>query len=603
MNKSETAALVRKAQAGDKSAFETLYNEFFDKVFFFAKRNAGSEDAARDITSETFTSALEHIGELRSEESFVGWLYSIAYSKCVVHFREEAKTEHFSSDGEMEQALADASLNEPLMLPEDYAVNRDTKEKLKAIIDGLPSEQRSAVILYYYDDMSVAEVAKTLGLSESNAKQKLRKARAVIRKKIEKLIGSGAMFAAVPLNALLHNTADASYAAAAASGAAKVAGTSLAMKLVGIGAAVTVAVGVPIGLSKFGDNLGNYRPYENTVIEYDTVENVKSGISEVINKDHGRIIIPKDLQISFPEELGIYKMTDDSSDIPNVSSVEDPFFREAASLLFDPDDFDKSVNPSDDIVKRTENQGSISEWYSWENRSKNEVVSISRSKYIFIGAMDSVYLNDDQINPPLFLNCQNIPEEYQRAVDAADSFAQSVSKKLYGSYAEPVYVEPKRSEDKKQFYCIKYMIVSGSTKIWPFGTEGSVNTVPGQDGSSEFRSRFYSTRFEVIVDSQNNICNLTADDHYKYQKDRTADKIATLESVVKYLDSELAENITVNVDTIAFCYAFDNNDRSLYPVWVFEFDKGRNKQCENRIIVNAVNGRVSCMIDGYYKEF
>ena len=262
MNKSEISTLAQRAQLGDRSAFETLYSEFFDKVYFFAKRNVGSEDSAREIASETFASALEHIGELRSGESFVGWLYSIAYSKCTAHIRDEARTEHFSSDEDMEQALADAALNKPLMLPEDYAVSRDTKEKLKAVIDSLPSELRSAVILYYYDDMSVAEVAKTLGTNENNAKQKLHKARTVIRKKIEKLFGSGAMFAAVPMSALLHNTADASYACAAASGAAKVAGTSLAMKFIGIGAAVTVAVGVPIGLSRLNNknNMGDYRP-------------------------------------------------------------------------------------------------------------------------------------------------------------------------------------------------------------------------------------------------------------------------------------------------------------------------------------------------------
>ena len=287
MNKSEISTLARRAQAGDRSAFETLYNEFFDKVYFFAKRNVGSEDAAREITSETFASALEHIGELRSGESFVGWLYSIAYSKCAAHIREEARTEHFSSDEDMEQTLADASLNEPLMLPEDYAVNRDTKEKLKAVIDSLPSELRSAVILYYYDDMSVAEVAKALGTKENNAKQKLHKARTVIRKKIEKLFGSGAMFAAVPLGAVLNNTADASYACAAASGAAKVAGSSLAMKFIGIGAAVTVAVGVPIGLSRLNNknNMGDYRP-EDTSLTESISERSESPVSCVTRNEH-----------------------------------------------------------------------------------------------------------------------------------------------------------------------------------------------------------------------------------------------------------------------------------------------------------------------------
>ncbi len=57
--------LVSKAIAGDKAAFEELYNEYSDKVYFFALRNVGSEDAARDITSETLANAFESIGTLR----------------------------------------------------------------------------------------------------------------------------------------------------------------------------------------------------------------------------------------------------------------------------------------------------------------------------------------------------------------------------------------------------------------------------------------------------------------------------------------------------------------------------------------------------------
>ena len=65
MNKAEINKLVVRAQNGDRSAFEELYNEFRDRVFFFVKRTTGSDDAAEDITSETFVKALESIGTLR----------------------------------------------------------------------------------------------------------------------------------------------------------------------------------------------------------------------------------------------------------------------------------------------------------------------------------------------------------------------------------------------------------------------------------------------------------------------------------------------------------------------------------------------------------
>ena len=261
MNRNEQKELVSRAQAGDRSAFEALYNENMERVYAFAKRNLGSDDAARDVTAETFASALEHIGELRSGESFIGWLYSIAYSKCADRLRENSRTEYFETDSELEKAMQDQALNEPIMLPDDYAVNAETKRLLGEIIDSLSPDQRSAVILYYYDELSIPEVAKALGTNENNTRQKLHKARGRIRKQVEKLIGKGAVFAAVPLGAVLNNTADASYARAAVSGAARVKSVGLGVKIAAIGAAATVAVGVPLGLRSLGD----YRPETKTV--------------------------------------------------------------------------------------------------------------------------------------------------------------------------------------------------------------------------------------------------------------------------------------------------------------------------------------------------
>ena len=267
MNKTEITALAQRAQAGDKAAFEALYNEFSDKVYFFAKRNVGSSEAARDITSDTFVTALEDIDKLRSGESFIGWLYSIAYNKCVKYNNDSSHTEHFDDDTQLENAVNEKALNEPVMLPEDYVTNVETREQLKSVIDRLPADQRSAVILYYYDDMSVPEVAKALGTNEHNASQKLYAARKRIRKGLEKLFGKGGMLAAVPMGALLNNTVDPSYAHAAA-GAARVAGKSFAVKLIGFGTAAAVAVGVPIALHNLSEkNGGDYRPEDSSQAE------------------------------------------------------------------------------------------------------------------------------------------------------------------------------------------------------------------------------------------------------------------------------------------------------------------------------------------------
>ena len=233
MKKTEISALVTQAQAGERKALEKLWSEFSEKVYFFVKRCVSDPEAARDITSETFITAIERISDLRSGESFVGWLYCIAYRKCTLYLKNESRLVRVESDEELSEAAENASLNEPIMLPDDYAVNEDVRSRLMKVIESLPSDMRSAVILYYYDDLSAAEVASAMNITESNVYQKLHRARQKIKKQIEKLSGKDRLFSCVPLSAVVANLENA--------GLLSGAGT--------IAAAAAVGVGVPVGLS------------------------------------------------------------------------------------------------------------------------------------------------------------------------------------------------------------------------------------------------------------------------------------------------------------------------------------------------------------------
>ena len=256
MNRNEQAESVRAAQNGDKSAFERLYGEYRDKLYFFVLKNVGSKETAEDIVSETFLAAMQRIGELRSGEAFGAWLYSVAYKKCADCIKENSRTAHFESDNERDITIADSALNEPIQLPEDYAVNKQRSEQLKGIIDSLRPEMKSAVILYYYDELPLKDVAKALGTTENAAKKRLFDARKKIRSKIEKLMKGGA-FCAVPLSSVLDSVYDAGTASTAKS-AAVVSGISAA-KIVSVSAALIVAIGLPVGLYAVNNGWGDRR--------------------------------------------------------------------------------------------------------------------------------------------------------------------------------------------------------------------------------------------------------------------------------------------------------------------------------------------------------
>lgn len=261
MRKSELVEIVEEVKAGNTEAFEELYDEYYDRLYFFVLKNVGSKEAAEDITQESFLRSLEKIQTLENNENYVTWLHSIAYRKCTDLFRSTACDAYFDSDEEMEAAMESVSLNEPIMVPEDYAVDKDRARQLKELIDGLKPDMRSAVILYYYDDMSIAEVAKTLGLNENAAKQKLFQARKKLKSKIEKLTEKGVLMAAVPLNEMLYRTISPKHAAALArTGAGKAVSSGLVFgKALGISAAAVLAIGVPVVLGTMGKDKGSFK--------------------------------------------------------------------------------------------------------------------------------------------------------------------------------------------------------------------------------------------------------------------------------------------------------------------------------------------------------
>ena len=264
MKRMDQQQLIKAAKDGDRKAFEQLYGDYRDKLHFFVLKNVSSKEAAEDIVSEAFLDAMQNIGSLKAEEAFGSWLYSIAYRKCIHHNEESSHMAHFESEEEQELAMSDSALNEPIKLPEDYAVNKQRQEQIKAIIDGLSTEQRSAIILYYFEERSVGEVAKALNIGEGTAKKRLFDARKKIKTKIEKLMKSGT-FCLAPLGAVLQSSFDGKYSAGVVKAGAAVKGVS-ALKIAAVGAAAVVTVGVPVGLYAADKGWGGDAPRDESSI-------------------------------------------------------------------------------------------------------------------------------------------------------------------------------------------------------------------------------------------------------------------------------------------------------------------------------------------------
>lgn len=252
MNKNELRAVVEKAQKGEKAAFEELYREFHDKLYFFVLKNVGDKHIAEDITEDSFLASMQGITALKEAENYETWLHSIAFNKCRMYFRQKGREDNISLDDE--NVSEDLHTDDTVMLPEDYADNKELKRSLKKVIEGLKPEQRSAVILYYYDGMPLKKVSEILEISENAAKQKLFKARAKIKKEIERVFEGGALMA-VPVSIMMRTALPKKYAMTAAAPVTAVKSSTAAVKIVGTAAAVVVAVSIPLALRGVNNNV------------------------------------------------------------------------------------------------------------------------------------------------------------------------------------------------------------------------------------------------------------------------------------------------------------------------------------------------------------
>ena len=172
--------LVLSAKNGNKKAFDKLYKLTSNDVWFTCVSLLKDEENAKDIMQETYITAFLKLDTLKDEEKFCGWLTAIATNKSKNKLK--GKVEYQIDD---EVLITEAETDE-LMLPEEY-INKAEKRKvlLQIIEDTLSFNQYQVVLMFYFNELSIAEIAQALEISEGTVKSRLNSSRAKMKTAIE----------------------------------------------------------------------------------------------------------------------------------------------------------------------------------------------------------------------------------------------------------------------------------------------------------------------------------------------------------------------------------------------------------------------------------
>ena len=158
MNELQWRELVEQTKKGDMDAFEKLYTQTNRSVYFTALKLLANEDNAKDVMQDTYITAIEKLGELHDGAKFPQWVNAIAVNKCRRYFRKPAED---SLDEQTEQGF-DLS-DDASFIPEEYVTNEVKRKVVMDIITRVLSDvQRQTVIMYYYNEMSLEQIAQAM---------------------------------------------------------------------------------------------------------------------------------------------------------------------------------------------------------------------------------------------------------------------------------------------------------------------------------------------------------------------------------------------------------------------------------------------------------
>lgn len=161
--------LLAAARAGDSGAYAAFARRWQKKLLAHAWRLLGDSELARDSVQDAWVEIVRGLGQLQDERAFPAWAHRIVSRRCARQIDAAVRR----------RQLAAAVEAEPPYQPDGEAGS--DHERLRSAVRALPRDQRAAVALFHFEDMSIAEVAVALDVPAGTVKTRLMHARAKLR--------------------------------------------------------------------------------------------------------------------------------------------------------------------------------------------------------------------------------------------------------------------------------------------------------------------------------------------------------------------------------------------------------------------------------------
>jgi len=177
--------LIAKVLAGERELFHALIRPYEKSVYFAAYSVLQNEHDAEDVAQETVLKALKNLHTFRAESKFSTWLVSIALNEARCRLRHARVIEFDSVDAVPDEDSGEftpAVISDWREVPLEALERKELREMLQQAIHGLPAMYREVLVLRDVQDMSIAETAAALGVTDGVVKTRLLRARLMMQK-------------------------------------------------------------------------------------------------------------------------------------------------------------------------------------------------------------------------------------------------------------------------------------------------------------------------------------------------------------------------------------------------------------------------------------
>lgn len=178
---------------GERELYSMLIDRYSGKVFSTAYSYTHNHEEAKDLVQDIFIKVYNNLTKFKSDSRFSTWLYRIAVNSCIDWNRKNSsrliKIAWSTDENDILDTITDESAG-----PEQALLTQEHKELIRSIVKDMPEIYKTALILYYFEELHIQEISTVLDCPKKTVETRLYRARSILKARLKQELSGGEQY-------------------------------------------------------------------------------------------------------------------------------------------------------------------------------------------------------------------------------------------------------------------------------------------------------------------------------------------------------------------------------------------------------------------------